>query len=135
MKGGYQILDLKGVDLNELNGTTKVINLTDEEVKGLKSGKPILLNNVNFDEWDVPAQFMSFSGDERILGLINVDDKLHTISIIVDVDNKKITRCNLDEVLDSLQQKLLPTRPATTANKTYVLKLVNGNLTWVEETE
>lgn len=28
----------------------------------------------------------------------------------------------------------LPANPATTDNKTYVLKLVNGVLTWVEET-
>lgn len=128
MKGGYQILDLKGVDLFELNGTTKVINLTDEEVKGLESGKPILLNNVSLGGDKVPSVYAV--NDVSNIALTIVD--YNTIYVIhYDLTNKKITSI---ENYDANRYEL-PDLPETTANKTYVLKFVNGSLTWVEETE
>lgn len=127
MKGGYQILDLKGVDLSELNGNTKVINLTKEEVKGLESGKPILLININIDGDIIPSVYSCNNTINKQLSFVDY----YVYILEYNVVNKKI---NILKTLYPNEYEL-PDLPTTTENKTYILKLVNGTLTWVEETE
>lgn len=132
MKGGYQILDLKGVDLSELNGTTKVIELTKEEVKGLESGKPILLNNVVYKGSDFGSLYATNTKENGFLDIVvESSDVSVIVQLAYSLEDKKIEL----SYEYHLSEYALPDLPETTANKTYVLKLVNGSLTWVEETE
>ena len=125
MKGGYQILDLKGVDLGTLNGTTKVINLTDEEVKGLKSGKPILLTNINIDNDLIPSAYVVNDTINKQLCFVSY----YIYILDYNLENKII------KVLTTLYPSdfNLPSLPETTEDKTYTLKYVEGILTWVED--
>lgn len=127
MTSGYQILDLKGVNLFELNSTTKVIELTDDEVKGLKLGKPILLNNVNLDDALISSVYAVNDVSNNVLTI--VDEEIYVIKY--DLTNKKIT--SIETIYGNSYR--LPDLSETTASKTYVLKLINGLPTWVEEKE
>lgn len=130
MKGGYQILDLKGVNLFELNGTTKVIKLTKEQQKGILSGKVLLLNNVNYDDEIISSAYACFDPADNVIVLLHNDTTTNSIilTIQLDSDNSKVLGANKVYGV----KYILPDLPTTTANKTYVLKLVNGALTWVE---
>lgn len=130
MTSGYQILDLKGYELSTID-ESHPLQLTDEQVQALKSKKPLLLENVSVRGYirRYNAIFVTNDDAEEFLSIV-CGDAVGAASVITlgySLEDKEINSFDVDIIRTEL-----PVTPETIANKTYVLKLVNGALTWVE---
>jgi hypothetical protein len=133
MTSGYQILDLKGYNLSSID-ESHPLQLTDEQVQALKSKKPLLLENVSVTGYITRynAIFVTNDDAEESLSIVcgNSMNGASVITLGYSLDDKEINSFDVDTI-----ETELPEMPETIANKTYVLKLVNGSKTWVEEKE
>ena len=134
--------DTKGGDENNLiifdyptDGT-----LTDEQFNMLKAnpGKYVIRKKT----WDKKDElFLSTAESDPNYNIVYADDiiqiqgqtvSLYKARIKLDEHNKKLHHTSENKIIVSEYQKL-PNRPSDASTSTYILKLVNGEATWVKE--